>query len=240
MNICPKCGATVFPGATDCPNCGHLVDKPPRLAPASNGNFVFKLAGLIAISPLLPLAIGVLGNCGNAMRIDLLCASSPESGYSIAAQGFIWGVFGFLFTIPAGVVLALLGLLLKSMQSGGELTSATSSQAVDASADGRTAAATDVVDRRFPTGEDPQSGNRRTNDFVPRARLTWLRAAGIVLVALGVLCLSRFIYQDGEKIRESFLGALAAGTVGLSLLLSGAICLTRSREEERSVKRHKT
>jgi hypothetical protein len=185
VNICPKCGATVFPGATDCQTCGHLVDKPPRPGPASNGNFVFKLAGLIAISPLLPLAIGILGNCGNAMRIDLLCASSPESGYSIAAQGFIWGVFGFLFTIPAGVVLALLGLLLKSMQSGGELTSAMSSQAVDASANGRTAAATDVVDRRFPTGED--------RNLAIDSRVTSCHAQGCLGCAQQGLCSSRWV-----------------------------------------------
>jgi hypothetical protein len=46
--------------------------------------------------------------------MDFLCAS--DGGYSIQEQGVLYGVFGFLFTVPAGIVIALLGLLGKALR----------------------------------------------------------------------------------------------------------------------------
>lgn len=231
MNPCKKCGAPVFPGATDCPNCGHLVTDLAVAQPSSSGNLLFKLAALVAISPVLPLAVGFVGSlCGRAPGMDFLCAS--DGGYSIQEQGALYGVFGFLFTVPAGIVMALLGLLGKAHRDTDAPATAVNSQ-LNAIGNVREVEESDSVGRTRQRPPEP-----RAHDSAAVAvsdQIDWpLRAAGVALVALGVLCFAPFIYQDKEMIEMAFLGAFLMGGLGLSLLIGGAICLSRSTGKARS------
>lgn len=184
METCTECGAPVFPGATDCDSCGHIVAQRGVAEPRSSGHLLFKLAALVAISPLLPLAVGFLVGvlCGRAPGMDFLCAT--DGGYSIADQGIILGVFGFLFTVPIGVVLALLGLLRLALTEP-------DSRPVSAADSGRVAG-------RRPDAVNAEMGRRRSPSAVATQQSTRSSAAenvrwglaglGTVLVVLGVLC----------------------------------------------------
>ena len=209
----------------------------------SGGDLIIWLAVLVAISPILPLAVGFLGLlCGRVPGTDFLCAAS-DGRHSIQEIGIVYGTFGFLVTVPIGIVLALLGMLVKSLQDRHALSSAVNSQvhdlgeARDKRSDNtlRQREPTTVVSKMEASAGPAELG--RTGVFEPEVaarpaesgRTNWpLRATGIALVTLGVLCFSPFFYQDAETLRETAVGGFILACLGSGLLIGGAICLTRS------------
>jgi len=209
----------------------------------SGGDLIIWLAAFVAISPVLPLAVGLLGFlCGRVPGTDFLCAAS-DGRHSIQGIGFVYGTFGFLVTVPIGIVLALLGMLVNSLQDTDAPSSAVNSQAHDLG-EARDKRSDNTLRQREPTtvvskleASAGRAESERTgvSESVAAARpaesgrTNWpLRATGIALVTLGVLCLSPFFYQDAETLRETAVGGFVLACLGSGLLIGGAICLTRS------------
>lgn len=213
----------------------------------SGGDLIIWLAGLVAMSPFLPLAVGFLGYlCGWVPGADFLCAASPGR-HSIQSIGLVYGTFGFLVTIPIGIILALLGVLVNSLQDT-DVPSPAVNSAVHDSGESRDKCSEDMMVQREPRAERAADGADTGHPLrglvastaavakpqagagpVVAERTNWvLKTIGVALVALGLLCFAPFFYQDAETLRETAIGGFVMACLGIGLLIGGAICLTRS------------
>lgn len=219
----------------------------------SNGDLIIWLAVLVAMSPFLPLAVGFLGYlCGWVPGADFLCAASPGR-HSIQSIGFVYGSFGFLVTIPIGIILALLGMLVNSLQDTDVPSPAVNSQ--HDSGGSRDKRSENMMAKHEPRAEHRAADGSDTGHAlggfvgstaavaklqatvgpVAAERTNWfLKKIGIALVTLGLLCFAPFFYQDAETLRETVVGGFVMACLGIGLLIGGAICLTRSAATRRA------